>query len=95
MFYPASVILVTGTGIIPSELYLKMSKAIHKLFPFFQYYFEFYHPNKKAIVISMLKSLGIYNEHLYESFIQNIQELFSKVKTKVDIEEVIQSIFVT
>jgi len=52
----------------PDEQYLKIIKASSKLIPFYHYYFDYYLPQKKVVVLSYYTKLRMYDEHLYKNF---------------------------
>lgn len=67
IYQPPSDIINCGTfGNIP-EWYFKFLKVTVKLVPFYRFYFDYYTPSKKVVVLSMLTSLRLYDEVLYSN----------------------------
>lgn len=51
VYIPPTEIMSQGTHVMGQEWYFKMVKACQKLAPFYQYYFDYYLPQKKVVVM--------------------------------------------
>ncbi|CDW73308.1 UNKNOWN [Stylonychia lemnae] len=60
-----------------SENYFKLLKACSKLIPFYQYYFDFYLPSKKAVVMALFSKVRIYDEQLYSNFTKTLEHIIA------------------
>ena len=67
--------MTTLTFVHGSDWYSKMIRASIKLLPFYQYYFDFYLPQKKVVILSMFTKLSFYDEHLYTNFAKNLDNV--------------------
>jgi hypothetical protein len=75
IYYPSTEIFQSGTFTYASELYIKIVRVLSKLVHFYRYYFDYYLPQKKVVVISLFSQLRLYDEKLFTNFIKQFDQL--------------------
>ncbi len=48
--------------------------------PFFRYYFEYYLPQKKTVVISLMTRMKLYDEELFLNFTSQLDQILAQAR---------------
>lgn len=65
------------------QLYMQLVSASDKLVPFYRYYFTYYKPNKRLVVLDLLQKLRVYDATIYQTFVRQVQKLLQR-ETKLE-----------
>jgi len=82
------MVLCSGTLRDPMARYIVWAQIAYNTIPFYKYYFKFYRPNQKLLVLRFLQRHQVFNEGLFSDFTQWFFHSVRQTKEK-DFEQAI------
>lgn len=77
-------VMTNGSNWFLPLMHFKLLSCAHKFIPYLQDFFLKYQPNQKLVVLKMLQNLSVYDEDLFQNFMDDLTKIVGKASLNLD-----------